>query len=473
MLNVRLLGLSVALITVCVYAPKPVFAIDIDPHPLSELSETKVQTLQSVLNWTYINNPTILAARAELKSIQEQLPQAYSNWLPSINTSAGITATDVDTEPDSSADGSTQRDVALSLDQSLFRGGRTFAEIRAARHVIAGQKASLVGLEQDILADATRGYMNVFRDRSLLQLAQNNKEVIEKQLEATRDRFEVGELTRTDVSQAEARFANAQAEIITAEGDLRTSEAIFEQIIGFAPNMLEYPYQQPDLPATLDIAFERAENASPDILFSMNIHRAAEEDIDNVFGELLPQIGVSGQVSRSFDPSPGTFSEQTSSSIGISASLPLYSGGAVRSRVRSAKNIANQRFIEIFEQKRAVRQDVVAAWEEYQSAKAEIVAREAQIKASEVAREGVKAEAEFGARTVLDTLDADQEFLDANVALVSAQRNKVVAEYELLAILGDLTPESLSFSQDYYDYDAYLHEVKWNLFDMDVDRLGQ
>lgn len=445
-------------------------ALFIDPQP-------KVQTLQSVLNWTYLNNPVLQAARAELRSVQEQLPLAYSSWLPNVNASAGITKTNIESEPSGgifgSTTGSTEKNLGVSLDQSIYRGGRTFSEVKAARYVIGAQTARVIQTEQAQLSAAAESYMNVFRDRSVLELAQNNSDVIARQLEATRERFEVGELTKTDVSQAEARLANAQAQIITAKGDLRASEATFEQIIGFKPEKLEYPYSDFALPENLDDAIEKARLNNPSVLSAKNAHRAAEEDIDSVFGELLPEIGLSGAVQRAYDPSPGNLTEQTSKSIGISASMPLYEGGAVRSRVRSAKHTANQRFIEITSQERDIKQSVIQAWETLKTAEAEITAREAQIKASSIAQEGVRAEAEFGSRTVLDTLDADQEFLDANVALVTARRNKVVAEYTLLATLGDLRPDRLGFEADTRNYQKDLDKTKTNFFNMDVDRLGQ
>ncbi len=441
-----------------------------------EQNKERVQTLQSVLAWTYLNNPTLQAARTNLKSVQEQLPQAYANWLPNIEANAGISDGDFDSKPDGtfgSGSGSTEKNIGVSFEQSLYRGGRSFAQTKVARAVIMAQTAEVLRTEQDLMRAAAQAYMDVFRDRSLLELAQNNQDVISKQLEATQDRFEVGELTKTDVSQAQARLASASADIITAKGNLRASEAVFEQIIGFRPERLEYPYDDLGLPSDLDEALFIADSQSPAIAASIHAHRAAEEDINNVFGALLPQVGISGNIARAYDPNPGILDRQTSRNIGISASIPLYQGGATRSKIRSAKHTANERYIQILEQRKAIKQSAVQAWEAFQSASAEAEARKAQIKASAIAQEGVRAEAEFGSRTVLDTLDADQEFLDANVALVTAQRNKIVAEYQLLAILGDLTPQKLGFEKDSYDYHAYLNDLKWRLFDMDVDRLGK
>lgn len=439
----------------------------------AEVKES-VQTLQSVLNLTYLNNPNIRSARAELRAVEEALPQALSNWIPSVSASAGITADDVEGSSfGGGGDGTTAKNVGVSVEQSLFRGGRTFAETRGAKYTIKAQAARLVLEEQDILLQAATAYMDVVSGRASLDLSKGNQEVIAKQLEATRDRFEVGELTKTDVQQAVSRLANAEAQVITTRGDLRNNEAVFEQLTGFKPQNLEQPYLELPLPIMIDDAISYAEKNNPNVVAAIGVTRAAEEDIDNVFGELLPQIGLTASWDRTYDPSPGIEDRQTNRAIGVSASIPLYQSGAVRSRVRQAKHVANQRTIEVLEAKRLARQQAVRAWEDLQTAKAEIRSREAQVEAALIAQEGVRAEADFGARTVLDALDADQELLDAQVALVNSKRDKVVAEFTLLSVLGQLTPENLGFPESAQDYERDINALKWNFFNMDVDRVGE
>ncbi|MCB1562390.1 MAG: TolC family outer membrane protein [Alphaproteobacteria bacterium] len=434
-------------------------------RPVQDTQDVSAQDLRHVLGRTYTNNPSLKAARAELKAVEEKLSQALSGWRPTVSADGSVSVTDVEGSS-FGGDGSTPKDISLSLNQPLFRGGRTLAQTKAARHTIEAQTALVAAEEQDVLLEAATAYMDVLRDGALLELSGNNREVIARQLEATRYRFEVGELTKTDVSQAEARLARSESEKIKTRGDLQASKARMVQITDVVPEALEQPSLVLPVPGTLDEALAVADTKSPLVIAALSGHRAAEEDVDGIFGELLPELEFFGSWNRTYDPSPGVTDEQTTELVGVSAHIPLYQAGAVRSRVREAKHRANQRFMEIQEAKRQVRESVVSAWEALEAARAEIEARQAQVEASRTAQEGVHAEAEFGSRTVLDSLDADQEFLDAQVALVTAERNKIVAEFTLLSKLGALTPEVLGFA------DMASAASGTENSNMGVDRLG-
>ena len=439
----------------------------------AEQSDPESFTLREALGKAYLDNPTLQAARAEYRSVQERLPQAYSGWKPSIAAEAGITNTDQDDDFFGGGGDTTTKDLSLGLNQSIFRGGQTFAEVAAAKAVIASQKATLIQREQSVLLEASTAYMDVLRDQAVLELSMNNRDVIAKQREATKDRFEVGELTKTDVSQAEARLARSETAVITAKGDVNTTKALFEQLIGALPVGLEDPdLSKFVIPKDMEDALLTAERQNPQVLAVTYAHKAAEKDVDDTFGELLPEIGFFSQWARNYDPAPGLIDRQTTKTIGLTASIPLYQSGSVRSRVRQAKYTANQRYLEIRETQKQIRQEVVAAWEALSAAQAEIESRAAEVEAAAVAREGVKAENEFGSRTVLDALDADQEYLDAQVALVIAERNRVVSTFRLLSLLGALTPESLGFDAGDFDYNAQNTGLGFDLFDLDVDRIG-
>ncbi len=426
--------------------------------------------LRGALRAAYNNNPVLQAAREELMGIQEKLPQAQAGWKPSIGADAGITKSKIEGS-NFGGDGSTSKDVIVELNQPLYRGGKTTAEMAAARYLITAQNATLKTQEQEVLRDAAIAYADVFRDRALLELSENNREVIERQLEATQDRFTVGELTRTDVSQAEARLAAAKADIIGARGDLRTAEAVFRQVVGGAADGLAKPRIEVKLPRDLETALSLAEDNSPRVVAVTYAHKAAEEDVDGVWAGLLPELDFVTSWNKTYDPQPGILDEQTTKSIGITASLPLYEGGAVRSRIRQAKHDANQRYLEIMDVRREVRRVATENWESLQAAQAEIRARISQVEAASVAREGVHAETEFGSRTVLDALDADQELLDAQVALVTAQRNEISATFELMATLGLLTPQELGFPEDRKSFDNNLNHIQKAIFNTDVDRV--
>lgn len=435
---------------------------------LAFAADKPVTRLEEVLKWTYENNPTLRAARAELKAVQEEMPQALSGWKPSADASGNVTAAEIDGSA-FGGDGTTSRELELGFTQPLYRGGRTVAAVRSAEDIIMAQRSLLKAAEQQVLFNAAAAYMDVLRDQALLELSANNETVIARELKATQDRFEVGEITRTDVSQSEARLARAKADRIRASGNLQASIAAYEEVVGALPGALENPEIRFPVPDTLEEAVAFAENSNPTVLAAHYFHQSAEDNVSEVFGELLPQLALFGGWLREYDPQPGIIDESTTRTIGLSATIPLYEAGAVRSRVRQAKHTANQRYLEILESRRDIRQQVISSWEDLLAARAEIKSRGAQVEASRLAQEGVRAEAEIGSRTVLDVLDAEQEYLDAQVALVTAQRNEVVAAFLLAATLGILTPEVLGLTDFSAAFEEHLDTIKWKILGTDVD----
>ncbi len=428
--------------------------------------------LQDVLRAAYNDNPTLKAARAELRAVHERLPQAEAGYKPTASANGRVESGE--TEDDFGSSSSTGKSIGASVNQPLYRGGRTVAAMSSARDFIAAQTAILNGAEQDILLQAATAYMDVVRDRALLDLSRNNQNVIGEQLKAARERFEVGDLTLTDVSQSEARFARAEADITASQATLKRSEAVFEEIIGFAPPAaFDVTTVNLPKPTGAEESASLAEQNNPDVIAATLLQRSSESDVDNVFGELLPSVGLFAEWNKAYDPLPGLVDEQENKTIGISASIPLYEGGAVRSRVRAAKETANQRYMQILEARRNAHQRAITSWEALEAARAEIKSREAQVKASEVAKEGVVLETELGARTILDSLDADQELLDARASLVTARRNEIVANFTLANVLGALAPENLGFGEDSVNHQAHLDDVRARIFNMDVDSVAQ
>lgn len=428
-------------------------------------------TLKDALRTAYLNNPTLQAARTELLGTHELLPQAHAGWKPALAANSDITVSENDGSNFGTATGSTSKTLEFTLDQPLYRGGRTVAQSTGAEYQIEAQKALVTSAEQDVLLDAATAYMDVLRDQGLVTLSENNYDVISRQLDATRERFEVGELTRTDVSQAEARLADAESQVISANSDLRSSLAVFHRVIGLKATHLVQPDILFDYSDKLQDVIDVAQQNSPDVKAAIYFHKASEEGIDDVFGELLPVLGLFASWNRTRDPQPGLIDEQTTKTIGLAASMPLYAAGSIRSRVRQAKHEANQSYLQILEARRLAEEETISNWETWHAAQAEIVSRQAQVAAAKVAREGVHIEAELGTRTILDSLDADQELLDAEISLITARRNEIVSIFALSATLGLLTPEMLGFSEDLVELDDNLESVKHKIFDMDVDRL--
>jgi outer membrane protein len=423
------------------------------------------QTLNEALAAAYANSPVLRAERAGLRATDEQVPQALSNWRPTIDVTGDIERSD--TFGNKRTFGSkdqirTPRGVALNITQPVFRGLRTLAATREAENTVKAARARLLSTEQDVLLDAATAYMDVVRDQAVLDLNIGNEKVLRRQLEAARDRFEVGEVTRTDVSQAEARLAGATAERIRGEGDLVGSRAVYRNVVGEAPRKLTAPAPLGGLPRDREAAFALARDDHPDVVSALFDERAALDRVKGVGGELLPRVSLNAKVRRDFETiaTKSRFEEQ---SIGATLTMPLYQSGAVYSRLREAKQTVGQERIEITQARRDVVQGVTQAWEALQTAQARIVSFTVQVRANDIALEGVKRESEVGARTVLDILDAEQELLGANVDLVGAQRDEIVAAFELKAAVGRLSARQLNLPVDFYDPERHYREVrdKW------------
>jgi len=407
----------------------------------------------------YQYNPTLTAARAELRSVDEDYAQAMSGYRPRLNGIADYTSSrDRGDLTDTHADPKT---LALEVQQPLYRGGTTQANVQSAYNRIKAQRAILHATEQDVLLDAVTAYMDVVRDTELLKLNANNENVLAAQLEAARKRFELGDITKTDVSQSEARLANARASRVTAEGNLRASKARFERVIGTAPEgRLGRPSYTVNMPASVDDALAIAENKNPDLHFARFSAAAARYATRAVTGELLPQVDLTGSIGRTYDPALRADDEIDSTVVGVRATVPLYTGGGVDSRARQARQIESQRRMELHRAERAVRQEVIDAWAALTAADAEMTARQSQIAAAKLALDGVRIETDYGSRTTLDLLDAEQEYLDAQTGYVIAERNKIVALYRVMASVGELTAEGLGLDVAAYDPTANFQKVK-------------
>ncbi len=414
------------------------------------------QSLEEALALAYQTNPTLAADIDALRATNEQLAQAQSGFRPNVSASAdiGIAYSDDDRPGvDGDSDTLNPRSIGIDLVQPVYRGGRTLADIERAQNVIEAQRGVLKATEQGVLLDAVTAYMNVVRERSVLDLNINNESVLERQLQATRDRFDVGEVTRTDVSQAISRLSRATSARIDADGNLASSIATYERVIGATPEDLAFPDMVPPLPSTLDESITMAEARNPSVITAQSNERAANASVDLTSGELLPTINLVGSARRSIDGSVDG-SRSSDASVRAELTVPLYQSGSVYSRVREAKHVANQQRVLIEESRRLAIEQAISAWEDHQAAQASTESFVREVEATRVALDGVQQEALVGSRTVLDVLDAEQEFLDAQVNLVTARRDEVVAAFALLSSVGMLTAEDLSLPVEIYDIDA-------------------
>ena len=432
----------------------------------SGYSSAYAQGIEDAMAKAYINNPTLLAARAGLRSTDEGVPQALSNWRPTveITSSVGAQVQSGNTNQDNRSQSRRPKDVGVSITQPLFRGGRTLAATSGAENDIRAARANMLNSEQTILLQAATAYLNVFRDEAVLDLNRNNEEVLQRQLEATRDRFEVGEITRTDVHQAEARLARSVADRIQSEGDLETSRANYLNIVGEpAGNKAQLPGQEPSgLPVDGEEAVRVAVVNNPGVIAAEFARRASMDNVDEVWGELLPELNLSASSTRELQ-TVSESSARNTHEITLDLTIPIYQQGDVYSRLREARQSAAESTLEIDVERRDAAEQATQSYESLLTARAQVKAFESQIEANVVALEGVQREAAVGSRTVLDILDAEQELLNARVSHVSSQRDQFVALYELLSALGRLTAKDLGLTVDLYDPREHYDEVrdKW------------
>lgn len=418
------------------------------------------QSFKESLAAAYQNNPTLQAARAQLRATDEQVPQARSNYGPTavINGNAGRESISQTSEFFGTSGIRNPRGAQVVISQPLYRGGRTQAENERAENSIKAGRAQLTSTEQSVLLTAGTSYLDVYRDQAVLELNIKNEQVLTRQLEETQEQFKVGVVTQTDVSQAQARLAQAKAGRIQAEGTLNSSRAAFRNVTGISPAKLDPPDTSlSGVPGSSDEAVA-ASAQNPNVLAASFNELAARSDVDLNFGELLPTLSLNGEYDRDEDTvSKKSFVEDKS--LTAQLSVPIYPGAAVYSRVRQAKQTVQQRRDEIEQATRDAAQQAAQAYEALTTAQAQVKSFEAQIKANEIALTGVRQEATVGTRTVLDILNAEQELLNSQVSKVTADHDAWVAMLQLKTAVGQLTAQSLDLPVQYYDVEQHYQDV--------------
>ena len=421
------------------------------------------QTLEEALVEAYGINPTLNAERARQRATDEQVPQALSGYRPTVTSNVQAGGRWLDSNEDSLTgqqdDSLFTRSYGASIEQPLYRGGQTIAAVRGAENAVRSGRAQLESVEQTVLLNAATAYSDVYRDQAVVELNVRNEQRLARQLEATSDRFQVGEVTRTDVSQAEARLARAVAERISAEGNLARSRAVFRNVVGRTPTKLPRPPLPDGLPARLDDANSIALDWNPDVTAAEFQERSALDGVDQVKGELLPTLSLVGRVQRDMDATRKDSRFDTAEAL-LNLQVPLYQSGAVYSRLRERKQLVVQQRRRLNQTQNDAVEGSTRAWNALDTAVAAIGSLQKQVQANQLALEGVQKEAEVGARTVLDVLDAEQELLDSEVSLVSAERDELVASYQLKSAIGQLTARRLELPVEAYQPEQHYREVR-------------
>ncbi|MBI3196773.1 MAG: TolC family outer membrane protein [Rhodospirillales bacterium] len=421
----------------------------------------RAQSLIEVLSTTYNSNPDLLASRALLRQTDETLAQAVANWRPrvtvSLNYNKNIDANYPVISPNSFAT-LNGKNTMLQLTQPIFLGGTTVANTKQAQANIQAQRASLADTEQTTLLAAVTSYADLVQNIAIADARRNNVRVLVQQLDATRERFRVGELTITDVSQAEARLELAKADLVQADTQVRIAEAAFQRTVGVRPGKLGEIPLIGGLPGSEEEAVALAMDGGARPVSAQYRITAASYGVNSAVGALLPQINLVGTIQQQFDVQvPGD--KYYNYILGFQATIPIYQGGGEWSKIRQAKELVGQRRNELDSARRAVAENTIRAWRQLDSSRSRVTSFEAQVRANEVALNGVRQEALVGSRTTLDVLNAEQELLNSQVNLIQARHDVQVSYYGVLAGIGRLTARSLTLPVEYYDEERYYNDV--------------
>ena len=416
---------------------------------------SQAETLTDALIWAYQSSPVLETNRASLRSVDEGVVQAYAGKRPQLSVSGNATAS---SRTNAARDITDTFSAALNASLVLYDGGATEAAVASARANVDAARANLMAIEQNVLLQAIAAYVDVRRDARFLSLAQNNVRVIIQQVEAAQDRFDVGEVTRTDVSQATARLASARSNLATNQGGLQRSNEAYRVAVGRAPGSLAPPPALPKLPATVKNAQAISMREHPALAAARASVTAAEFDLARAEAAKRPTVSLNGSLNYSVN-SPVYGEDSTSASVSLNGSQTLFDGGRNDSLVRQAFSVLDRRKAELQDSARTIQQEVALAWSNLEVARASIRASRQQIRAARIAFEGVTEEAKLGARTTLDVLDAEQEVLNAESGLASGERDEYVAAYNLVASMGLLSVDYLGLGVERYDPNVYYQSV--------------
>jgi outer membrane protein len=412
-------------------------------------SAAPADTLRDALVSTYNSNPTLTAQREALKATDATVAIARAAGRPQVTGVVGVnrnlTRSGVIAETQGN-DHNISLSGGVDLSMPLFSGGRVKNSVQAAKTRVEAGRAALRGVEGDVFTDAVAAYMDVIRDRAIVELNENNVKVLQTNLEATRDRFEIGDVTRTDVAQSEARLELGRANLATARGQQTASEQEYRRVIGHAPDQLAPPPPLPPLPNTPEEAVRIALANNPDIAASNQEARAAGYDVNVARAQRLPTVSAvaSGDyLNQITGGTNGLPRSGTATSVGISGQIPIYQGGEAGARVRQAQALEGRTLEQAIGTERSVVAQTRSAFAAYQSAEEAIASQQTAVSANELALEGARAEQRVGTRTVLDVLNAEQELLNSQVSLVTARRDAYVAGFQLLNAMGQAEARDL------------------------------
>ncbi len=459
-------------------------------------SPARAETLDQTLAATYEYNPRIDAERARLRATDEEVARVKSGYRPIITgeadvnydyskskVSVGRTGTGSDFGGGGGGGGGAgslgrghvkdsttlyPHGYSFNLTQNIFNGFQTTNAVRESEAAVRAGREVLRSVEQDVLLEAVTAYVDVVRDQAIVRLRENNVNVLSRELKASQDRFSVGEVTRTDLAQAQARRAAAVSALDLARANIKTSRATYERVVGHPPsNLTEQRPRDRLLPQSLDEAIAISSRESPPIIAALYREQSARHLVDRIRGELLPQATLEASYGERFDSSESLEGSESATVTGR-VLVPIYEGGEVYARVRQAKHTHVSLLQEIEQFRTEAQAFVVSSWSVLQATRAQLESDQAQVAANRTALQGVREEEKVGQRTLLDVLNAELELLNSEVALATTRRNVVVSAYTLLVAIGRLDASSLGVVDYVYDPEEHYFEVRRKWFGLDI-----
>lgn len=426
---------------------------------LGHAAHAETQTLEDALAIAYAHNPALLAERAKLRATDEHVSQALGGWRPNIEATGGIGRSQQKIV-NMGSDSLTPRGAGVQVSQPLFRGFRTESAVDAAEAEVRAGRAMLENAEQELLFSAAKAYLDVLSSRRVLDLTRNNEEVLRSQLDATNNRFKIGEVTKTDIAQSESRLSAASAGRIKAEGDLARDVATFVRVVGENPAALQQPSLVLERPASLEETVRLSEKNHPAVIAATFAEDAAKAATTLAKGNLLPEVSLVGSVSRGWEQSVMIPTRQDDATVMVRVTIPLYRAGTDYSKTREARETATQRRLELEDIRNRARELAIQSWQNLQTARAQIQAQKSQAAAATLALHGVREELKAGTRTTLDALDAEQELLNAKVALVKAEHDEALSILQVRAAIGNLTSGSMDLKVEAYNPREHYDQVR-------------
>lgn len=406
--------------------------------------DSEKRSLLETLGFALANNSELAAAKSQYLAVHRQQFVSLSTMLPQVSAFARYNYHKIgEQDPGFDYDEYDDDAFGLSISYDVFTSGKNLNAYRSARADVRKQNQDRLAVEQNVLLDAITSHFDVVRDEAVYQLNEKNVDILSQQLQAVKDRFEVGVVTRTDVAQSQARLAAARSELIAAQTSLQASRAFYERTIGVPPESLAEQASLPSLPETIDDALDVGRSRNPLLNAARENARSSALSAYSAIGAAMPQLRVAGTYTRYDDQTPnpaiGKLEEGEIYELSATVTVPLFTGGRNLATVLAARHASDALTKSVHATASSVDEAIVVAWHRNLAAGAVIGAREEQIKASQIALEGVRLENSLGTRTTLDVLDAEQDYLDARVNLIRAQRDQFVSAYGLLASLGELT----------------------------------